>query len=438
MKIASIKGQEILDSRGNPTVEAQVRLENGESVRAAVPSGASTGVHEALELEDEDKDRYEGKGDLKAQFNIDSLIAPELVGMEATQQQKIDKKLLELDGTENKSRLGANAILAVSMAATKAGAETANKPLYAYIAELFGNNAAEFRMPVPMMNVLNGGKHAPGAADMQEYMLMPTGAPSITEAVRWGAEIFHKLGDLLKQEGFQTTVGDEGGYAPPLKNNEEPLKLIMRAIETAGYKPGEQVVMAMDPAASEFYVKGIYQLKAEGRQLDTEGMIDLYAKWLDKYPIKSIEDPLSEDDWAGFTLMTHKLGDKLQIVGDDLFVTNTKRLQKGIDNRAANAILIKVNQIGTVTETIEAIKLADEHGYRSIISHRSGETEDTFIADLAVGSGAGQIKTGSLSRSDRVAKYNQLMRIEDDLEEKAIYKSPFDNAGKSSTKLLDS
>lgn len=426
MKISKISAQEILDSRGNPTIEATVELESGISAKAAVPSGASTGSHEALELRDGDKSRYLGKGVLKAVENVEKLIAPEIVGMEATDQKGVDQAMIDLDGTENKDKLGANAILAVSMAVTKAAAQAKGIPLYQHVAELFGNSTTSYTMPIPMMNVLNGGKHAIGSTDMQEYMIMPVGAPSIQEAVRWGAEVFHQLGKMLKDRSFQKTVGDEGGYAPSLKRNEEPLELIIEAIEKAGYKPGEDIAIAQDPAASEFYENGKYQFKTENKALTSEEMVDLYTKWVEKYPIVSIEDGLAEDDWQGFAEQTARIGDKIQIVGDDLFVTNIKRLQKGIDMKACNSILIKLNQIGTVSETIAAIKLAEDNGMTAVVSHRSGETEDTFIADFVVGAGTGQIKTGSLCRSERVAKYNQLMRIERELGDKAkIAQLPF-------------
>jgi enolase len=426
MKITAITAQEILDSRGNPTVEATVVLENGVKALAAVPSGASTGSHEAHELRDEDKGRYKGKGVLKAVANVHDHIAPALKGMDANDQQTIDQKMIELDGTEHKSNLGANAILAVSMAVAKAAAMAKNIPLYQHIAEVYGYSTDHYSLPVPMMNVLNGGKHALGSTDMQEYMIMPVGAPSMAEAVRWGAEVFHTLGGILKKRGFQTTVGDEGGYAPSLKRNEEPLELIIEAIEAAGYQPGKQIAIAQDPASTEFFEDGVYNLATENKKLTSEEMIALYSEWISKYPIVSIEDGLSEDDWDGFVTMTAQLGDRLQIVGDDLFVTNPERLQKGIDLKAGNSILVKVNQIGTVSESVAAIKLAQANNMTAIVSHRSGETEDTFIADFVVGTGAGQIKTGSLCRSDRVAKYNQLLRIEKELGNKGSYaKMPF-------------
>ncbi len=426
MKILQISAQEILDSRGNPTVEALITLENGTSASAAVPSGASTGVHEALELRDEDEQRYLGKGVLKAVANVNEKIAPALIGMDVTDQVALDEKMIALDGTEHKSNLGANAILAVSMAAARVAAKAQNVPLYRYINTLFGLHDEKFIMPVPMMNVVNGGKHAMGSSDMQEYMIMPVGASSVAEAVRWGAETFQVLGKILKKMGHQTTVGDEGGYAPTLSSNEEPIQLIMQAIEKAGYQPGKEIAIAMDPAASEFYKEGKYNLAIEGKQLTSAELTARYAAWVDKYPIVSIEDGYAEDDWTGFKLMTEQLGDRLQIVGDDLFVTNIERVQQGIDKKAANSVLIKLNQIGSLTETIRTIQLAKKAHMTCVVSHRSGETEDTFIADFVVGAGTGQIKTGSLSRSERIAKYNQLMRIERELGNNASYgKMPF-------------
>ena len=426
MKISQILSQEILDSRGNPTVETTVILENGLKATASVPSGASTGSHEALELRDGDIKRYGGKGVLKAVENVNIIIAQEILGMDATQQEEIDAKMLALDGTPTKSNLGANAILSVSMAVVKAAALSLNIPLYQYVARLFGNSETQYTMPIPMMNVLNGGKHAVGSTDMQEYMIMPIGAPSIAEAVRWGSEVFQTLGKMLKEKGFQTTVGDEGGYAPSLKRNEEPLELIIEAITRTGYRPGLDIAIAQDPATSEMYADGKYQLQTEGRALTSAEMIDLYAQWIEKYPIVSIEDGLAEDDWQGFADQNKIMGDRIQIVGDDLYVTNPERLQKGIDTKASNSILIKLNQIGSVSETITAIKLATAHNMTAVVSHRSGETEDSFIADFVVGAGTGQIKTGSLCRSERVGKYNQLMRIERELGTKAtIAQFPF-------------
>ena len=424
MNITQVWAQEILDSRGNPTVEATVVVADGSIGRASVPSGASTGSHEALELRDEDPARFGGKGVRKAVQNIDSIIAPALIGMDCTNQEAIDTALLQLDGTETKSKLGANAILAVSIAVVKAAAASQKVPVYAYVARLFGRGEHEYVLPIPMMNVLNGGKHALGSTDMQEYMIMPVGAPSLSEAVRWGSEVFHTLGKMLREKGFQTTVGDEGGYAPSLKRNEEPLELIMQAITTAGYTPGSQIAIALDPATSEIVKDGAYHLATENRVLSSSEMIALYAEWIEKYPIVSIEDGLAEDDWDGFTAQTAAMGSRIQIVGDDLFVTNPTRLQKGIDQKAGNSILIKLNQIGTVWETIAAINLARNNGMTAVVSHRSGETEDAFIADFVVGAGTGQIKTGSLCRSERVGKYNQLMRIERELGDRATI-APF-------------
>jgi enolase len=425
MKIQKIVAREILDSRGNPTVEADVILDNGIMGRAAVPSGASTGSYEAVELRDEDK-RYGGKGVIKAVKNVNEIIAPAIVGMEAENQEAIDRKMLELDGTPNKAKLGANAILAVSIGVLKAAAASKNMPVYEYVAKIAGNLTDKYIMPVPMMNVLNGGKHATKSADMQEFMIMPVGASSVAEAIRMGSEVFQVLGKILKGEGHSTTVGDEGGYAPSLGSNEGPLEVIMKAIEKAGYKPGEEIAIAMDPAASEIYKDGKYELKIEGKSLSTEELVQRYNEWINKYPVVSIEDGFAEDDWDGFVKQTQVMGEKIQIVGDDLFVTNKERVQKGIDRGAANSVLIKVNQIGTITETIETIKLAKEHGYTAVVSHRSGETEDPFIADFVVGMGTGQIKTGSLCRSERICKYNQLIRIEEELGERASYgKMPY-------------
>jgi enolase len=418
-EIVSIQAREILDSRGNPTVEADVTLEGGIKGRAAVPSGASTGEHEAVELRDGDKDYYLGKGVLQAVENVESIISPELQGMDAANQRLIDATMLAIDGTENKSRLGANAILAVSMACARASATALKLPLYRYLG---GVNAC--LLPTPMMNILNGGSHADSNVDFQEFMVMPVGAETFSDALRWGTEVFHTLKGVLKKKGYNTAVGDEGGFAPSLKSNDEALDLIMDAIEKAGYTPGEQIAIALDPASSEFYNKetGKYVFKkSDKRELTSGEMAAYWANWVSKYPIVSIEDGLAEDDWAGWKHLTEIIGDKVQLVGDDLFVTNTKRLQQGIEQKVANSILIKVNQIGTVSETLEAIELARRFGYTSIISHRSGETEDTFIADLAVGTGAGQIKTGSASRTDRIAKYNQLLRIEEELGQSAEF-----------------
>ena len=408
-KIKDIKAREILDSRGNPTVEVDVILENGVMGRAAVPSGASTGIREALELRDNDKNRYMGKGVLKAVNNVNTEIRDLVIGMESTNQKEIDYKMIELDGTETKSRLGANAMLGVSMAVLKASANEKNIPLYKYI----GNGKT---LPVPMMNILNGGAHADNKLDFQEFMIIPQ-ASTIKERVRIGAEVFHNLKNVLKSKGLATSVGDEGGFAPNLESNTEGFELIMEAIKKAGYVPGVDVKLGIDVAASEFYEDGKYVLAGEGRSLTTDELIEFYKELCGKYPIISIEDPVDENDWEGFRKITEELGDKVQLVGDDLFVTNKKCLQKGIDNHAGNAILLKVNQIGTITETLETIELARKNNYKTIISHRSGETEDTFIADLAVGLSLGQIKTGSLSRTDRVCKYNRLLRIYEQIEE---------------------
>ncbi|MCI0693200.1 phosphopyruvate hydratase [candidate division KSB1 bacterium] len=416
--IVEVHAREILDSRGNPTVEVDVTLENGIVGRAAVPSGASTGEHEALELRDKDPKRYLGKGVLQAIKNVNEIIAPEVVGMEACEQAAIDAAMLELDGTENKGKLGANAILGVSLAVCKAAAQASNLPLFQYLG---GVNART--LPVPMMNIINGGAHADNNVDLQEFMVMPAGAGSFAEALRMGAEIFHNLKSVLKKKGYNTAVGDEGGFAPDLKSNEEALQVIMQAIEAAGYKPGEQIFIALDPASSEFYNKQTkkYDLKSESRSLGSEEMIDYYANLKSKYPIISIEDGLAEDDWDGWKKFTERMGSRLQLVGDDLFVTNTKRLKQGIEKGIGNSILVKVNQIGSLTETLAAIDMAHRAGYTAVISHRSGETEDTTIADIAVATNAGQIKTGSASRTDRICKYNQLLRIEEMLGESAVY-----------------
>ncbi|MEI7842684.1 MAG: phosphopyruvate hydratase [Gallionellaceae bacterium] len=414
--IVDVIAREILDSRGNPTVEADVLLESGVMGRAAVPSGASTGTKEAVELRDGDKKRYLGKGVLKAVEFVNTEIAEAIVGLDAAEQAFIDQTMIDLDGTENKSRLGANAILAVSIAVAKAAAEESGLPLYRY----FGG-AARMEMPVPMMNIINGGAHAEGGADIQEFMVIPVGAASFREALRCGAEVFHHLKKILHDRGLATTVGDEGGFAPALGSNEGALKVIVEAIEAAGYVPGADVAIGMDCAASEFYKDGKYHLKADGLVLNSQQVIDLYATWVDKYPIISIEDGMSEHDWDGWKLLTDRLGKNIQLVGDDIFVTNTKIFREGIKRGIANSILIKVNQIGTLTETFAAIEMAKRAGYTAVISHRSGETEDSTIADLAVATNAMQIKTGSLSRSDRMAKYNQLLRIEEDLGESASY-----------------
>ncbi|MCU1314276.1 MAG: enolase [Acidobacteriaceae bacterium] len=418
-EIAQIRAREILDSRGNPTVEADVVLTDGTVGRAAVPSGASTGEHEAVELRDGDKSHYLGKGVLQAVENVESILEPELKGMDASNQRLIDATMISIDGTENKGRIGANAILAVSMACARASALALKTPLYRYLG---GVNACI--LPTPMMNIINGGAHADNNVDFQEFMVMPVGAERFADALRWGAEIFHTLKGVLKKKGYNTAVGDEGGFAPSLKSNVEAIEVILEAIEQAGFKAGEDVALALDPAASEFYDKasGKYVFKKSDKSEKTsEQMADFWADWVRQYPIISIEDGLAEDDWAGWQRMTEKLGGRIQLVGDDLFVTNTERLQRGIEEGVANSILIKVNQIGTVSETLEAIELARRYGYTSIISHRSGETEDTFIADLAVGTGAGQIKTGSASRTDRIAKYNQLLRIEEELGQAAEF-----------------
>jgi len=415
-RIKSIRAREILDSRGNPTVEVEVELEAGIIASAAVPSGASTGEYEALELRDQDPKRFKGKGVLKAVRNVNNQIAKKLVGMEAERQEEIDRAMIELDGTENKSKLGANAILGVSMACARASAIFYDLPLYWYL----GGRLARI-LPVPLMNFLNGGRHADNLVDFQEYMIVPGGAGSFKEALRWGAEVFQSLKSVLKSKGLSTGVGDEGGFAPDLKSNEEPLELIVLAIQQAGFKPGKDIALALDPAASEFYKKNRYRLEAEGKALTSEQMVGYYEKLVSSYPIISIEDGLAEDDWEGWKIMTERLGDKIQLVGDDLFVTNIKRLEQGIKQGVANAILIKLNQIGTVSETLSAIELARKSGYATVISHRSGETEDTFIADFSVAVGAGQIKTGSVSRSERVAKYNQLLRIEEELGKSAKF-----------------
>ncbi len=418
-EIVQIHAREILDSRGNPTVEADVVLEGGVVGRAAVPSGASTGEHEAVELRDGDKSHYLGKGVLQAVENIESILGPELTGMDASNQRLIDATMISIDGTENKSRLGANAVLAVSMAAARASALALKMPLYRYLG---GVNACI--LPTPMMNIINGGAHADNNVDFQEFMVMPVGAERFSDALRWGAEVFHTLKSVLKKKGYNTAVGDEGGFAPSLKSNVEAIEVILEAIEQAGFKAGEDIALALDPASSEFYdktaAKYIFK-KSDKSEKTSEEMASYWADWARQYPIISIEDGLAEDDWKGWQAMTEKLGGKIQLVGDDLFVTNTERLQRGIDEGVANSILIKVNQIGTVSETLEAIELARRYGYTSIISHRSGETEDTFIADLAVATGAGQIKTGSASRTDRIAKYNQLLRIEEELGQAAEF-----------------
>ena len=418
-EIAAIHAREILDSRGNPTVEADVVLASGAIGRAAVPSGASTGEHEAVALRDGDKSHYLGKGVLQAVENVETILAPELAGMDATNQRLIDATMLSLDGTPNKSRLGANAILAVSMATARAAANSLKIPLYRYLG---GVNACI--LPTPMMNILNGGAHSDNNVDFQEFMVMPIGAERFSDALRWGTEVFHTLKGVLKKRGYSTAVGDEGGFAPSLKSNVEAVEVILEAIDLAGFKAGEDIAIALDPAASEFYDKerGVYVFKKSDKsEYSSEEMARYWESWTKQYPIISIEDGLAEDDWDGWKYLTEILGERVQLVGDDLFVTNTERLQRGIDEGVANSILIKVNQIGTISETLEAIQLAGRYGYTSIISHRSGETEDTFIADLAVATGAGQIKTGSASRTDRIAKYNQLLRIEEELGQAAEF-----------------
>jgi enolase len=414
--IVDIVGREILDSRGNPTVECDVLLESGVMGRAAVPSGASTGSREAIELRDGDKSRYLGKGVLKAVGHINTEISEAILGLDASEQAFLDKTLIDLDGTENKSRLGANAMLAVSMAVARAAAEEAGLPLYRYFGGMGG-----MQMPVPMMNVINGGAHANNNLDLQELMIIPVGAPSFREAIRWGAEVFHALKKIIHDKGMSIAVGDEGGFAPTVANHEAAIQMILDAISNAGYTAGEQIVLGLDCAASEFYKDGKYHLGAEGLELTSTEWTDMLATWVDKYPIISIEDGMAEGDWDGWKILTDKLASKVQLVGDDLFVTNTKIFKEGIDKKIANSILIKINQIGTLTETFAAIEMAKRAGYTAVISHRSGETEDSTIADIAVGTNAGQIKTGSLSRSDRMAKYNQLLRIEEDLGEVATY-----------------
>lgn len=417
--ISDIHARQILDSRGNPTVEVDVYTASGILGRAAVPSGASTGAHEAVELRDEDKSVFLGKGVSKAIANVNDTIAEELAGMSIFDQNAIDKAMLELDGTDNKAKLGANAILGVSLAVAKAAAQEAGQSLYRYVGGVNANI-----LPVPMMNILNGGSHADNAIDFQEFMIMPVGADTFSHGLRMGTEIFHHLKKVLKDAGLSTNVGDEGGFAPNIRSNEEAIEVVLKAIEKAGYKPGDEVLIALDAASTEFYDEkaGLYHFhKSSGKKLTSEEMVDYWAEWVNKYPIRSIEDGMAEDDWQGWKRQTEKIGNKVQLVGDDLFVTNVKRLQRGIDEDIANSILIKVNQIGTLTETIDAINLATRHSYKSVMSHRSGETEDSTIADLAVALNTGQIKTGSASRSDRMAKYNQLLRIEEELGDVAIY-----------------
>lgn len=416
MFIEDVVAREVLDSRGNPTVEVEVYLADGAVGRAIVPSGASTGAFEAVELRDGDKNRYLGKGVLKAVENVEEIIAPELIGMDATDQIAIDNLMIELDGTPNKGKLGANAILGVSLAVARAAAQSLGIPLYRYMG---GVNA--YQLPVPMMNILNGGAHADNNVDIQEFMIMPVGASSFREALRMGAEVFHSLKKVLSSKGLNTAVGDEGGFAPNLGSNEEAIQVIMEAIEQAGYKPGADVFLALDVASTELFKDGKYHLEGEGKVLDTDGMIAFYENLVSKYPIISIEDALSEDEWGAWKKLTDAIGDRVQLVGDDLFVTNTERLRRGIEAGVANSILIKVNQIGTLTETLNAIEMAKRAGYTAVVSHRSGESEDTTIADLVVAVNAGQIKTGAPSRTDRVAKYNQLLRIEEQLDESAAY-----------------
>jgi enolase len=422
--ITDVYAREVLDSRGNPTVEVEVQLESGAKGRAIVPSGASTGAHEAVELRDGDKGRYLGKGVLTAVQNVNDVIAPEIIGLDALEQVAIDRAMIELDGTPNKGKLGANAILAVSMAVARAAADALNVPLYNYLG---GFNAKQ--LPVPMMNIVNGGAHADNNVDVQEFMVLPVGAPTFAEALRAGAEVFHALKTVLKEKGLNTAVGDEGGFAPNLGSNEEAITTIITAIERAGYKPGVDMFLGMDVASTEFFKNGKYELEGEGKSFTPAEFVDLLASWVDKYPIITIEDGCSEDDWEGWKLLTERLGGKVQLVGDDLFVTNTERLGKGIEEGIGNSILIKVNQIGTLTETFDAIEMAKRAGYTAVISHRSGESEDSTIADIAVATNAGQIKTGAPSRTDRVAKYNQLLRIEDNLNVAAQYagKSAFYN-----------
>ena len=414
--IVDVIAREILDSRGNPTIEADVVLESGVSGRAAVPSGASTGSKEAIELRDGDKARYFGKGVTKAIDHVNTEICEAVLGLDATEQGLIDRTLIDLDGTDNKSRLGANALLAVSCAVAKAAADECSLPLYRYL-----GGAGEMQLPVPLMNVINGGAHANNKIDLQEFMLVPLGAPTFREAVRYGAEVFHTLKKMIDERGMPTTVGDEGGFAPNLPSNESALQLLVEAIDKAGYTPGTDIALALDCAATEFYRDGAYRLESENRALPAKAFADVLAAWCDKYPIVSIEDGMAEDDWDGWKYLTEQLGKRVQLVGDDLFVTNTKILREGIQKNIANSILIKINQIGTISETFSAITMASRAGYTTVISHRSGETEDSIIADIAVGTNAGQIKTGSLSRSDRIAKYNQLLRIEEDLGDAASY-----------------
>jgi enolase len=424
--IRRVHAREILDSRGNPTVEVEVILAGGAVGVAAVPSGASTGTHEAVELRDGDPARYGGKGVLRAVANVNREIASAVGGQEATDQAGLDQLLVELDGTPNKARLGANAVLGVSLACARAAAAAVGQPLYRYLG---GDEAVT--LPVPMVNILNGGRHAVGGTDFQEFMVLPLGAPTFREGLRWAAETFHALGGLLRQRGLPTGVGDEGGYAPALPSNEAAVELVLEAIEQAGYRPGDDVAIALDPATSELFAEGTYTLASEGRSLGAAELIDLWTDWSDRYPIVSLEDGLAEDDWAAWTSLTARLGDRLQLVGDDLLVTNVARLERAIGERAGNAILVKVNQVGTLTEAVTAVRTAGAAGWGAVISHRSGETEDTTIADLSVALGTGQIKTGSMSRSERTAKYNRLLRIEEELGERAVYagRAPYDRSG---------
>jgi len=418
-RIKGVQGREILDSRGNPTVEADVLLEDGSLGRAAVPSGASTGTREAVELRDGDRSRYLGKGVTQAVANVNGVIRDAVLGMDATDQSGLDHALIELDGSDNKGRLGANALLAVSLAAAQAEARSRNLPLYRHL-----RGEGPYELPVPMMNIINGGAHANNSVDLQEFMILPVGAPSLREAVRYGAEVFHALKSVLNGRGLNTAVGDEGGFAPDLPSNEAAIEVILEAIDKAGFKAGTDIFLGLDVASSEFYKDGMYRLESEGREFDAAAFADFLAGWVDQYPIISIEDGMDESDWDGWKLLTGRLGERVQLVGDDLFVTNTRILQRGIDEGVANSILIKPNQIGTLTETLAAIEMATAAGYTAVVSHRSGETEDVVIADIVVGSDATQIKTGSLSRSDRVAKYNRLMRIEEQLGDAARYAGP--------------
>ncbi len=421
MKIKSVQAKEILDSRGNPTIETVITLEDGSTGWAAIPSGASTGQYEAVELRDGDRSRYQGTGVLKAVENVNDVIAPAVIGLDAADQQLLDQTMIQLDGTENKAKLGANAILAVSLGAARAQAVSEKKELYEYLSKFNPDFNGTYTMPVPEMNVMNGGKHANWATDIQEYMLFPIGAPSVVEAVRMNAEVYQTLKGILKAKGYSVSVGDEGGFAPNVASNEEPFQLLSEAIQKAGYILGKDIAFGIDPAASEFYKDGAYVLKKENKTLSSDELLEFFKSLAERYPIVSLEDTFAEDDWSGFQKMTAEIGATHQIVGDDLYVTNAKRLQKGIDNKTTNSVLIKLNQIGTLTETIDTVLLARQHGMTAVVSHRSGETEDTFIADFAVAMGIGQIKTGAPARSERVAKYNRLMRIERQLQSKTVY-----------------